>query len=138
MGDDRDYLLNIIEHQVKDAKGLVDNENPDFIVTAIVEAAGSDNEENKWEIPLNLPTFDGASGSFTITRFRFYERLTQRARAHIWAYLSKPDGQLVKTHEPVYVTHYLSNSELLGMSLGRRSDLKELTNGKQVKIPFED
>ena len=124
-GIDVDYLEKVLISWIIRNGGRVVPEDamPDLVLRILAQSTGSDEEESKVTIPIVLPTLQTG---LTTSEITFYRSRVQVARCRLWGYGVSPDGYVKFIQTPVLATHYVANPELLGMSLGKRTDVVEL------------
>lgn len=118
----------------EETESKVAAEEPDLRVEFLVQSLGSDLESSRWEIPIILPTLETG---LSVSRISIYRNDVQVSRCHMWAYAMEPDGTVAWRQPAVFSTHYLGERELLGLTLGKRTDLSELKAGPSFRLhPF--
>lgn len=93
------------------------------VLRVMVQSLGSDTRVGKWEIPVALPTLESV---FTVSRLAIWKSESQIARCHFWTFALNSDGEVLYRIPAVSRTHHVTHRELLGITLGRSTDLKEL------------
>jgi len=131
-GIDNDYLISVIRAWVIHHGGCLapKDTTAEIQLTVLVQVAGTDKEVSKWSIPIVLPSLQTG---LSVTSIDLYESLTQVARCRLWAYGTDGNQHRVFTQPPVYASHFLSNREVFGISLGRNSDIYEF--GRSHGLP---
>ena len=136
LGIDQAYTEEILKAKIRSANGTVAEDcTPDLNLQVIVQTAGSDMERSKWGIPLVLPDL---RETLAVTQIDLYKNDIQVSRCRLWAYGMDNDQNILFEHPPVYVAHYVSNPELIGISLGKRSDIDDLEKRTQSGLPGEN
>lgn len=125
LGNDISFLRGVLEAKVRLAGGRVvpDDATPEVRLITIVQVAGSDLEQANWNVPILLPSINSG---ITVSKIGFVENDIQIGRCRLWAYGINPEGDVLFQHLPVYAAHFVSNPNVLGVSLGKRSDIPEL------------
>jgi len=128
-GIDKEYLESVIQSWILRSGGIMMIEDatpamvPDLTFKVMAQTTGTDKEESAWSLPLALPSF---RTGLTIAYIDLYRSDIQVGRCRLWGFGINPEGRLMFTQEPVYGSRYVSNSQLFGLSLGKRSDIPQL------------
>jgi len=124
-GIDSEYLKAVVHSWISRNGGVcvVGDEPAEVELNVLVQVAGSDREDSSWSIPIIFPSFQAG---LSVTHITFYESITQVARCRLWAYAIDTHRRVIFNQLPIYRTHFLTNSTLFGVSLGRSTDLYEL------------
>lgn len=120
--EDSAYLAEALRARVRMAGGVVTESSCELTLIAMAQAVGSDAGENEWGLPIALPTLR----NFAMSTFKFYQSDAQVARCRLWVYGMDSSGALLFAIPPAHFAHYITNPRVLGMTLGRTSDLREL------------
>jgi hypothetical protein len=125
LGNDQVYLVELFKAKIRLAGGKVagGDASPEIKLVVLVQMAGSDNEAAGWSIPIIFPS---VGNGLTTTKIDIYSNNLQVGRCRMWAYGLDMSDTVVFEHPPVYAAHYISNPELIGISLGKRTDIPEL------------
>jgi len=95
-----------------------------LILTFVVDSAGADITIGGFSIPILFPSL--ATG-LTVTTIDIIQRMEQLGMCHLWVYATEPDQTHAFTTAPAHVEHRIRNLRAFGVSLGRTSDIDELT-----------
>jgi len=131
-GTDKDYIAEVMKSIIIRSGGTINADpktSPTMILNLMVQSTGSDQEVAKWVLPIPIPSIQTG---ITLTYIQFFNVSTQVARCHLWAYATDPKENLLFRHEPIFITHHVTNREILGITMGRTSDLRELNRNPGV------
>ena len=111
------------------------SEEADLILTFVVDTAGADLSTGGFSIPIILPSL---STGLTVTTIDFVQKEIQRGMCRVWVYATEAQQAHAFTSDPVSSQNSISNLTILGVSLGQRSEIKELDEKPPVfdKIPI--
>ena len=130
------YITQALRARVLHGGGRVWEAGPpryDLELVAMVQTIGSDIDQSKVSLPVPLPTV----GSISMSEVAFYEDSKQIARCRLWVFAVDKAGNVLFTHEPVHYAHRVRNPVLLGVTLGKWSDVKELDHTRG-RVPVSD
>lgn len=134
IGNDREYIGAVLKSWVIQSGGVIAEDtktSPGMILNLMVPAAGSDHEVAKWVLPIPIPVPSAQTG-IAFSYIELFKVESEVGRCHLWAYATDPATKMLFRQEPVYIQHYITNREILGFTIGRTSDIRELKRNPGV------
>ena len=131
---DLSYVTEALRARVLQEGGRVVSDDSEAIeLVAMIQTMGSDVDHSSVALPILIP----ALGSVTASELAFYSNSKQIARCRMWVYAVDSNGMLTFTHPPIHTAHNVRNPKLLGITLGKYSDVDELDLSKG-RIPISN
>ena len=128
-----DYIAQVVPALLlqEGAMLVTKPEEADSVLTFVVDSAGSDQSTGGWGFPILLPSL---TVGFIITTIDLIQTEEQIGLCRLWVFATDAEGQHLFTSDPSHAQHSVKNLKVLGLSLGRTTDVDEL----RQRIPLVD